>query len=131
MTIRLLRSFTFRLALTYMALFGTSAILLMLFIYWSAATYMARQSDALIQSEISATPSLSTTLEPSGGIPCAPPRMLMRLTRTEREASHGAMIRGIMIPNPPPVGGTSQALVPAREVVYRRSRLTGVGPPGW
>jgi signal transduction histidine kinase len=53
MTIRLLRSFTFRLALTYMALFGTSAILLMLFIYWSAATYMARQSDALIQSEIS------------------------------------------------------------------------------
>jgi signal transduction histidine kinase len=53
MTIRLLRSFTFRLALTYMALFGTSAILLMLFIYWSAATCMARQSDALIQSEIS------------------------------------------------------------------------------
>lgn len=53
MTIRPLRSFTFRLALTYMALFGTSAILLMLFIYWSAATYMARQSDALIETEIS------------------------------------------------------------------------------
>lgn len=53
MTIRLRRSFTFRLALTYVSLFGASAILLIIFIYWSAATYMARQSDALIEAEIS------------------------------------------------------------------------------
>jgi len=53
MRIHLPRSFTFRLALTYMSAFGASVILLMLFIYWSAATYMARQSDVLIETEIS------------------------------------------------------------------------------
>ena len=52
MNVRLPRSFTFRLALTYMSLFGVSVLLLMLFIYWSTASYMARQSDALIEAEI-------------------------------------------------------------------------------
>lgn len=52
MKARLPRSFTFRLALTYLSLFGLSVLLLMLFIYWSTAAYMARQSDALIESEI-------------------------------------------------------------------------------
>ena len=49
---RLPRSFTLRLALTYLSLFGISVLLLMVFIYWSTAAYMARQSDALIESEI-------------------------------------------------------------------------------
>lgn len=52
MIVHLPRSFTFRLALTYMSLFGVSVIVLMLFIYWSTAAYMARQSDALIEAEI-------------------------------------------------------------------------------
>lgn len=49
---RLLRSFSFRLALTYMALFGTSVLLLLWFIYWSTAAYMSRQADATIAAEI-------------------------------------------------------------------------------
>jgi signal transduction histidine kinase len=46
------RSFTFRLAITYMFLFGLSVLLLMLFIYWFTATYMVRESDAFIETEI-------------------------------------------------------------------------------
>lgn len=46
------RSLTFRLALTYMALFGLSVLLLMLFIYWATAAYMIRQTDAVIDAEI-------------------------------------------------------------------------------
>ncbi|HHJ16234.1 MAG TPA: HAMP domain-containing histidine kinase [Gammaproteobacteria bacterium] len=49
---RLLRSFGFRLAFTYMALFGASVLLLLWFIYWSTAAYMARQADATIDAEI-------------------------------------------------------------------------------
>lgn len=50
--VRLPRSFTFRLALTYMSLFGLSVLLLMLFIYWFTAAYMVRESDELIETEI-------------------------------------------------------------------------------
>lgn len=49
---RLLRSFSFRLAFTYMALFGASVLLLLSFIYWSTAAYMSRQADATIAAEI-------------------------------------------------------------------------------
>lgn len=49
---RLLRSFSFRLAFTYMALFGASVLLLLWFIYWSTAAYMSRQADATIAAEI-------------------------------------------------------------------------------
>ncbi len=49
---RLLKSSTFRLALVYMLLFSASAVLLLGFIYWSTAGYMARQTDATIESEI-------------------------------------------------------------------------------
>ena len=52
MTLQLPRTFTFRLAVTYMSVFGVSVLLLMSFIYWSTAAYMARQSDALIDAEI-------------------------------------------------------------------------------
>ncbi len=52
MSLRLLRSFTYRLALTYLSLFGVSVLLLLMFIYWSTASYMSRQSDALIEAEI-------------------------------------------------------------------------------
>ena len=47
-----LRSSTFRLALIYMALFGGSVLLLLSFIYWSTAGYMAEQADATIEAEI-------------------------------------------------------------------------------
>ena len=50
--VRVPRSFTFRLAITYMSLFGLSVLLLMLFIYWFTANYMVRESDALIETEI-------------------------------------------------------------------------------
>lgn len=49
---RLILSSSFRLALVYMALFSTSAVLLLGFIYWSTAGYMARQTDATIEAEI-------------------------------------------------------------------------------
>ena len=52
MQARLLRSFSFRLAFTYMALFGASVLLLLWFIYWSTAAYMSRQTDATIAAEI-------------------------------------------------------------------------------
>jgi signal transduction histidine kinase len=49
---RLLRSSAFRLALVYMALFGTSVMLLLGFIYWSTAEVMLRQADETIEAEI-------------------------------------------------------------------------------
>ncbi len=49
---RLLHSFSFRLAFTYMTLFGASVLILLGFIYWSTAAYMSRQADATIAAEI-------------------------------------------------------------------------------
>ena len=49
---KLLGSSTFRLALVYMALFAVSVLILLGFIYWSSAGYMARQADATIEAEI-------------------------------------------------------------------------------
>ena len=48
----ILRSSTFRLALSYMALFGASVVVLLLFIYWSTARYMSEQTDETIQAEV-------------------------------------------------------------------------------
>ena len=48
----LLKSSTFRLALVYMGLFGSSVLFLLGFIYWSTAAYMAHQADETIQAEI-------------------------------------------------------------------------------
>lgn len=48
----LLRRTSFRLALAYMIVFGVSVLLLLAFVYWSTAGYMARQADAAIQAEI-------------------------------------------------------------------------------
>lgn len=50
--LRLLRSSSFRLAALYILLFGASALILLGFIYWSTAGYMARQADAAIQADI-------------------------------------------------------------------------------
>jgi signal transduction histidine kinase len=47
-----LRSSSFRLALIYMALFGGSVLMLLTFIYWSTAGYMAKQADATIEAGI-------------------------------------------------------------------------------
>ncbi len=47
-----LSSFTFRLALLYALLLAGSVMLLLGFIHWSTAGYMARQSDATIEAEI-------------------------------------------------------------------------------
>lgn len=49
---RLLRSSPFRLAVAYVALFGSSALVLLAFIYWSTAGYMLRQADETIEAEI-------------------------------------------------------------------------------
>lgn len=48
----LMRSTSFRLVLIYMIVFGASVLLLLGFVYWSTAGYMARQADAAIQAEI-------------------------------------------------------------------------------
>jgi signal transduction histidine kinase len=49
---RLFRSSTFRLALLYLVLFGLSVLVLLVFIYWSTAGFMARQTDAAIEADI-------------------------------------------------------------------------------
>jgi len=49
---RLLRSSTFRLAVLYMGLFGASVAVLLTFIYWSTAGYMALQTDDTIEAEV-------------------------------------------------------------------------------
>ena len=49
---KLFQSSTFRLALIYMGIFGTSVLLLLVFIYWSTAGYMLRQTEATIEAEI-------------------------------------------------------------------------------
>ena len=48
----LLRSSTFLLAISYMALFTGSVLLLLLFIYWSTVAYMVQKTDASIKYEI-------------------------------------------------------------------------------
>ena len=48
----ILRSSAFRLAIGYVALFAVSAILLLAFVYWLAASYMVRQADETIEAEI-------------------------------------------------------------------------------
>jgi len=48
----LIRTTTFRLALIYAALFGVSAVALLLFIYWSTVGFMASQTDETIMAEI-------------------------------------------------------------------------------
>jgi signal transduction histidine kinase len=51
-TAELLRSSSFRLSLIYMALFAGSVLLLLGFIYWATVGYMAEQTDAIIEAEI-------------------------------------------------------------------------------
>jgi len=51
-TTELLRSSSFRLSLVYMLLFAGSVLLLLGFIYWATVGYMARQTDATIEAEI-------------------------------------------------------------------------------
>ncbi len=48
----LLRTSTFQLAIMYMVLFATSVFILMGFIYWATAGYMASQTDETIEAEI-------------------------------------------------------------------------------
>ncbi len=51
-TAELLRSSSFRLSLIYMVLFAGSVLLLLGFIYWATVGFMARQTDATIEAEI-------------------------------------------------------------------------------
>jgi signal transduction histidine kinase len=48
----LLRSSSFRLSFIYMVLFASSVLILLGFIYWSTVSYMADQTDATIEAEI-------------------------------------------------------------------------------
>jgi len=48
----LMRSTSFRLVLVYLIVFGASVLLLLAFVYWSTAGYMARQADDAIRAEI-------------------------------------------------------------------------------
>lgn len=49
---RLFRSTSFRLTALYIALFGLSVLVLLGYIYWSTAGYMARQADAAIEADV-------------------------------------------------------------------------------
>lgn len=62
---RLLRSSPFRLAVAYVALFGSSALVLLAYIYWSTAGYMLREADATIEAEITGLAERYRT----GGLP--------------------------------------------------------------
>lgn len=48
----LLRTSTFQLSLLYMVVFATSVFILLAFIYWRTAGYMAAQTDETIEAEI-------------------------------------------------------------------------------
>ena len=48
----LLRSSSFRLSLIYMVLFAGSVLFLLGFIYWATVGFMARQTDATVEAEI-------------------------------------------------------------------------------
>lgn len=48
---RLLKTFSFRLALWYVGLFAVSATVIFGFIYWASVTFMARQTDEIIETE--------------------------------------------------------------------------------
>ena len=48
----LLNTTTFRLVLIYLALFVTSAIILLGYVYWNTAGFLARQTDEAVQAEI-------------------------------------------------------------------------------
>ena len=48
----LFRTYTFRIALGYLGLFGLSGAVLVLFIFWSTAAFIERQTDATINAEI-------------------------------------------------------------------------------
>jgi signal transduction histidine kinase len=50
--INLFRTSTFRLAVLYLGLFGTSVLAVLAFIYWSTAAFMVHQSDQTIEAEI-------------------------------------------------------------------------------
>ena len=50
--VELVRSSAFRLSLVYMMLFAGSVLLLLGFLYWATVGYMARQTDATIEAEI-------------------------------------------------------------------------------
>ena len=52
METRFIRSSTFRLALIYMLLFGSSVLVLLGFIYWSTVSYLSSQTDETIKIEI-------------------------------------------------------------------------------
>ncbi len=49
---RLFRTFTFRLALLYISLFASSVLLLLVFLYWATAGYMAQQLEETIAVEV-------------------------------------------------------------------------------
>lgn len=48
----LFRTYTFRIALGYLGLFGLSGAALILFVFWSTAAFIERQTDATINAEI-------------------------------------------------------------------------------
>lgn len=48
----LLRTYTFRIALGYVGLFGLSGAALVFFVFWSTAAFIERQTDATINAEI-------------------------------------------------------------------------------
>ena len=55
----LLRSSTFRLAISYMALFAGSVLLLLGFIYWSTVAFMVHKTDVSIKTEVKLLANMS------------------------------------------------------------------------
>lgn len=49
--LKLLKSFSFRLAMWYVGIFALTATVVFGFIYWAAVTFMIRQTDEIIESE--------------------------------------------------------------------------------
>jgi signal transduction histidine kinase len=80
---RLVRSSAFRLALGYVALFAVSAVVLLAFVYWLTTTYMQRQADETIETEIEGLAERYRI----GGLPGLTASIRARLDRTPQGSS--------------------------------------------
>ena len=124
MSTKLLHSSSFRLALVYMALFGGSVLILLVFIYWSTARHMASQADATIEAEIT---GLAERYRTDG----LPGLTALIVERTSRKPGGSSIYLLVDDDLGPLVGNISRwPDVPLTDDGWLNFRLEGEGWPG-
>ena len=124
MSTKLLHSWSFRLALVYMALFGGSVLILLVFIYWSTARHMASQADATIEAEIT---GLAERYRTDG----LPGLTALIVERTSRKPGGSSIYLLVDDDLGPLVGNISRwPDVPLTDDGWLNFRLEGEGWPG-